>query len=141
MSNSTDFRVSLKNNRIPEIITKMPISVDRVVRKAALDVKARAQSLMREPKHGQVYLKEGGKEHTASAPGEAPAVEIGNLANSLETVHFEIGHAGVTTNSDYAIPLEMGSRKMEARPFLKPALDWVWNSMMDALMQIWEDLK
>lgn len=43
---------------------------------------------MREPKSGRTYIRPGGRVHRASAPGEFPAVDTGNLFKSLK-IRFE----------------------------------------------------
>lgn len=90
----------------------------------AMAVRREAQDSMRGPKTGRRYRVPGTKrEYTASAPGEAPAVRLGILRASI-LVHF-LGkkHARVRTDQDNG--LETGTRKMAARPYLRPALDKV----------------
>lgn len=71
------------------------------------------------PRTGRTY-KRGDKTHTASAPGESPAVDRGRLRQSAthHPVRIEgekvIGSAGVAT--DYALPLEIGTENMGPRP-------------------------
>lgn len=73
-------------------------------------------------KHGRRYGT-----HVASAPGEAPAIDMGALVTSI---HSELvsasrtkAQANVFTNSEYAPPLEFGSAHAAARPFMRPAAD------------------
>ena len=58
-----------------------------------------------------------------SAPGQAPADDLGLLANSVEVdvdpVQFNLN---VGAGAIYAAPLELGSRRMLPRPFLRPAV-------------------
>lgn len=76
-------------------------------------------------KTGRIYRRRG-IEHQASAPGEPPATDTGELIAS--------GRAGAELNGDvvqgvveyrapYAVHLEYGTRKMAARPFLNPAIE------------------
>lgn len=73
---------------------------------------------------GRSYRR-GSVVHVASAPGTAPAVDTGRLRSSIT---HEIGRdprglvARVGTNVRYAVYLELGTRKMRPRPFLRPAL-------------------
>ena len=65
------------------------------------------------------------KPHTASAPDEAPAVDSGRLRQSITALHVGEGRWRVGTNAFYAIYLEFGTRRMAARPFIRPALEKV----------------
>jgi HK97 gp10 family phage protein len=68
-----------------------------------------------------------GKEHVVSAPGEPPQNDSGVLANNIE-VSPPIISGGeidvtITSNAPYATALEMGTSRMEARPYFRPARD------------------
>lgn len=64
-----------------------------------------------------------GKNHVASAPGEAPNQNTGLLGNNIETVQVAPLIVEVSSNAPYSAPLEFGTSKMEARPFMAPARD------------------
>lgn len=72
--------------------------------------------------HGGRRYKRGGKQHVASAPGQAPAIDYGFLINSIQSTQEQNG-ASVWTNAEYAPPLEFGTARMGARPFMRPGLD------------------
>jgi phage gpG-like protein len=76
---------------------------------------------------GRVYVHRG-HSHQASAPGNPPAVDTGRLRASL-THEVETSGTRVTlrfgTNVKYGLYLELGTRKMAARPFIRPTLDAV----------------
>ena len=65
--------------------------------------------------------------HRASAPGETPAVDTGNLVNSIKSELVSSSDtdawANVGTGVEYAEYLEFGTSRMEARPFMRPAYD------------------
>jgi hypothetical protein len=66
---------------------------------------------MQEPKHGRVY-----GHHVASAPGEAPAIQSGTLAHSIQVEQVNDLSYAVFTDDPKAILLENGTRRMAARP-------------------------
>lgn len=74
---------------------------------------------------GRVYRR-GRVFHQASAPGMPPAVDTGRLRSSytwrtgedVRGPYVEIG-----TNVEYAPWLEFGTRYMQARPHLRPAIE------------------
>ena len=97
--------------------------VRAVVNATALAVEGDAKVSMTGPKHGEVYGKTA---HQASAPGEAPAIDTGLLAASINTETAARGDtptAYVNVASDHALPLEFGTIHMAARPFLGPAVE------------------
>lgn len=64
-----------------------------------------------------------GKNHAPSRPGEPPNQDTGVLANNIETVQVEPLLVEVSSNAPYSAPLEFGSSRMAARPFMGPARD------------------
>ena len=78
------------------------------------------KSILKGPKSGRVY-KRGKKFHQASAPGEAPANDLGFLAANINAQMTEELTASLISSAPYSIHLEYGSRRMSARPFLRPA--------------------
>lgn len=83
--------------------------------------------LVREPSARGKRLKVvvGSKLHHASAPGEAPATDTGNLVNSIHVRKAGPFAYEVYSNSEYAAALEFGApaKHIAARPFLKPAIE------------------
>lgn len=64
-----------------------------------------------------------GKGHVASRPGEPPNNNSGVLAGNIETTNPRPGLVVVESKEPYGNYLEYGTRKMAARPFMKPARD------------------
>jgi HK97 gp10 family phage protein len=65
-------------------------------------------------------------EAVPSKPGEPPHLRTGTLARSIdwETLQTSYGFVGrVGTNLKYGFWLEVGTSQMDARPYLRPALD------------------
>lgn len=74
----------------------------------------------------QVSITRGavsGKGHVPSAPGEPPNADTHFLANNIETVQVAALKVEVSSNAPYSAALERGTSKMQARPFMKPALN------------------
>jgi HK97 gp10 family phage protein len=105
---------------------------------ACVVVRQRAIDSMREPKSGRVYdtyfyrdtqgrirpVGKRGKPHQASAPGEPPAIDIGELVQSIT---FEISEGGkvgaVGSDKKHGLYMEYGTSKVKPRPWLKPAFE------------------
>lgn len=64
-----------------------------------------------------------GKGHVASAPGQPPNQDSGVLGGNIETNQIAPLVVEVSSNAPYAAPLEFGTSKMEARPYMAPARD------------------
>jgi hypothetical protein len=64
-----------------------------------------------------------GRNHIASLPGEAPNQDTGVLGNNIETVQVKPLLVEVSSNAPYSAPLELGTSRMAARPFMAPARD------------------
>jgi len=110
------------NTVMAEIATKS----DTIINAAALEVRTEAQNSMRPPKSGRIYkVPNFAQTYQASAPGEAPAIRTGNLRGSILVEFIGKCHRRIGTNEQYALPLELGTQKMGARPFLRPALEKV----------------
>lgn len=66
------------------------------------------------------------KFYTASAPGEAPARRLGDLARTIRVaprVLPGLVQARVGTDMEHGLYLEYGTENMEPRPSLRPALE------------------
>lgn len=116
------FRVPLK-----ELTADVHEALGKAVSETAHGIQAVAQrEINAGGKTGRVY-KRGKKRHQASAPGQAPATDTGNLSNTV-AVASPLSGSGraslemeVVVNAEYAPVLEFGGAHIAARPFLKPA--------------------
>lgn len=92
------------------------VTVGHMVRNEAVNL------ITQGPKTGVTYYRRG-VAHVASAPGEPPAADLGNLHNSI-TVQPNPALLLVQVNAGakYSAALEYGTRKMAARPFMSRAL-------------------
>ena len=97
-------------------------NAERLIAKAALMVEGRIlESIQRDPKTGRVYGN-----HRASAPGQPPATDQGQLVRSI-TMSVEDREGEVVglikASAPYAAHLEFGTSKMAARPYMQPGLE------------------
>lgn len=88
--------------------------VGRALLWGAMEIQHEAQHLITE---GSV----SGKKHVPSLPGEPPNNDTGVLKSHIEAVQTAPLRAEVSSNAPYAVPLEAGTSKMAARPYMGPA--------------------
>lgn len=100
--------IRVVSNKFPELIRKSPEKAKELVKKAAYEFEARAKV-------------------------EVP-VDTGNLRNSIRTTFENDGMTGiVSTNVEYAIYVEYGTRFMAAQPYFTPAAEQVRGSFERAV--------
>lgn len=98
-------------DKTPELFQKMEAAIGRFVRKGAAFIEGALKTSMAEPKSGGRY-----GDHIASAPGESPAVDSGNLIGSITQIFPSTLEAKIGTPVEYALYLEDGTGRMAARP-------------------------
>ena len=112
------------------IVTNPEKHIKHLVQRSASLVEGEAKkSIASGNKSGRTYMR-GGKPHTASAAGEAPATDTGKLIEGITTkVKTEgtkvIGQiiANSFNVTPYAKDLEFGTTNMRPRPYMQPALE------------------
>lgn len=62
-----------------------------------------------------------GKGHIPSKPGEPPNNDTGDLVRGIENTQVAPLRVEVSANAPHAVPLEVGTSKMAARPYMGPA--------------------
>jgi phage gpG-like protein len=120
---SREVHVEINTRRLNQILRDLPGNAHNAVATIAREIEGKAKISIGEEKHGAIYLVQGGIEHQASAPGEAPAIDTGNLVNSIQVEMTGPAAAVVFTNVEYAPYLEFGTIEIAPRPFLQPAVD------------------
>ncbi len=120
----------LNGDRLRKKLQQIGRDANKPVRQAiatgALLVERDAKvSIDRGSKTGRVYEKTNPRRtHRASAPGEAPATDLGNLVRNITFVVDSDGlGASVESRGSYSRALEFGTTRMAARPFLFPAFE------------------
>jgi HK97 gp10 family phage protein len=106
----------------------------RVVRETAQAIAMEAQASMRGPKSGRLY-----GEHRASAPGEAPAIQSGELVGSVRPEMVGEQEAIVGADADYVGMLEYGTLEMAARPFMTPAAERARPKFTEAMTRLLDE--
>lgn len=104
--------VTVTFNRLPELAQRIPAELTQIVKETLNEIEADIAVAMAEPKSGRQYRR-GERWHQASAPGEAPAIDLGALAGSIQQRLDDHGEAGadglVYTNSEIGPYLEYGT--------------------------------
>lgn len=132
--------IRTKYNHIPQIQASIRPAVSQVVRKTALDVESEVKNEMRAPKSGRMYRR-GSRTHQASAPGQAPAVDLGQYINSIQVENVTDLTSKVGTNTEYAMALEFGSRRVAPRPVWRPVIEKMRKPFIEALTYVLRQLK
>lgn len=99
-----------------------------IIRLVTFGTADRMKARIAEPKSGNSY-KRGDKVHIASAPGESPASDSGNLNNTIMPMLTANDLQGEITLADYGLYLEFGTSKLPSRPFVIPSLEEILESL------------
>ena len=95
--------------------------VSAAVRTTAQMIRSDAiRSIKSHQSSGNTY-KRGNVTHTASAPGNPPNQDRGQLARNIRVELHDDLTATVGSYADYSESLEFGTSRMAARPFMTPA--------------------
>jgi HK97 gp10 family phage protein len=128
MSDMLKMKFTDTSTRIIADMAKYPAQVEREVEKKLGDIGLAIRNniieKMTKTKRSTKKYRRGQKWHHPSVEGFPPARDTGNLVNSFE-IYRQGGRLEVGTNVIYAKFLEKGTRKMEARPFLKAGMDGI----------------
>ena len=123
------------NRRFQGFLSRLQ-RLDAVVEEQARKVEGRAKlSVLDLAKTGRLYKRPNDGFHRASAPGEAPADDTGKLVSSIVTQRKSVLTWQVRVRAAYGLFLELGTRKIAPRPFLKPALDQQTRAFMSAIQK------
>ena len=116
-------KVRLDDRRLVALPAALERLADQICNKAAKNIETRAKiKIQSPPKTGRIY-RHGKVEHQASAPGEAPATDTGNLVNSIASDRVRPMLHEVTVGAEYSSCLEYGTSRMAPRPFFRPSFD------------------
>jgi HK97 gp10 family phage protein len=81
-----------------------------------------------------------GAGHQPSAPGEPPNWEFGDLANGITTRKVGPMQAHTASEAPHSDPLENGTSKMAARPFMSPATGNMRSEVVEDVTNVVNDV-
>ena len=108
----------------------------KAMSKLAFFCEGYAKDLMSGSRSGRMYGT-----HQASAPGEAPAVDTGNLKNSIRAMPDGDGTRvwRVSVGAEYGAGLEFGTAKIAARPFMRPSAEETRKKIIEVFKEAWNE--
>ena len=125
-----DIKFSVKNikkvlSQLNKLEKDMEIPFQEIVKGGGQFIRGEAiKSIQSGAKSGIVYEKYNPRRsHRASAPGEAPASDTGNLVSKIMVKQKTKNITNVVSNANYSAFLEYGTSKMQPRPFMLPAFE------------------
>lgn len=102
---------------------KFDTATDAIIREVASSMYAIGSLVATEAQISITTGSVSGKGHVPSAPGEPPMNDTGVLANNIEVHQVAPLNVQVVSAAPYSVPLEFGTSRMAARPFMRPARD------------------
>ena len=125
-------QINLKVKNLKKVLSQlnrlqkdMEVPFQEIVKGGGQLIRGEAiKSIQTGSKSGVMYqMYNPRREHRASAPGEAPASDTGNLVSKIIVKQISQDITSVESNANYSAYLEYGTSKMEARPFMLPAFE------------------
>ena len=135
-------QINLKVTNLKKVLSQlnrlqkdMEVPFQEIVKGGAQLIRGEAiKSIQTGAKSGIVYqMYNPRREHRASAPGEAPASDTGNLVSKIIVKQKSKNITNVESNADYSAYLEYGTSKMQPRPFMLPAFEKSKKPILDAV--------
>ena len=112
---ASNVTVTIQFNKFPEIAAALPEKTRAVVKKASFDVEGQGKNRV--------------------------PVDTGALKNSISTEFEDGGLTGIVApHTDYALFVELGTRRQSAQPYLIPAAEAVRPAFIAACKRMLEDL-
>ena len=112
-------------SQLDRLSKDMEVPFQEVVKGGGQQIRNEAiKSIQTGSKSGIVYEKYNPRRsHRASAPGEAPASDTGNLVSKITVKQKSKDIVNVESNANYSAYLEYGTSRMQPRPFMLPACE------------------
>lgn len=125
--------LEVRANRLGTMSANLEGLLAQVVKKSAFDVEAGAKAnITGGAKTGRIYRRRR-RAHQASAPGESPANDTGNLASGIKAERISNLLWKVGVSALYGFILEFGGAFVAKRPFMAPAVEKVRRPFQDAV--------
>jgi hypothetical protein len=129
-------------SNLPNVMAAINRNAEQRVFGAANELRNAWINRLSGERHGRTYRVPGtNRTYVASAPGESPAVQTGDLRRSVTvnppvwidgTISSEVG-----SKLEKAPMLEFGTRNMQARPSLAPARDDALPVITQLIEAVW----
>ena len=125
-------QINLKVKNLKKVLSQlnrlqkdMEVPFQEIVKGGGQLIRGEAiKSIQSGAKSGVMYqMYNPRRQHRASAPGEAPASDTGNLVSKIRVKQKSKNVTNVESNADYSAYLEYGTSKMQPRPFMLPAFE------------------
>jgi len=114
---------------LKEIVSDIERGLDRVCEEIAETARQSMVHTTHKGEDARATFKRGrkagqrkGRDKRPSADYNPPAVQVGTLKNSVQWARMGRLRRRVGSALPYALYLELGTRKMEPRPWLRPAI-------------------
>jgi len=136
---SNDIKIELDTARLDMLKAGIPERAENILEAAARRIETRAKESMKGGSTGAGRDARGRftkGSHVPSAPGEPPHVDTGALRSSIHVEQNKPMTRDIMDGVEYGIHLEFGTTRMEARPWLTPAV----NTEREPLTQAWKEL-
>jgi hypothetical protein len=120
----SDAKIVVNFDRFADVIARAPSAAENAIDALAHECRNYAVMSIQDRSSGETYYRYSPKRLvTASAPGDAPNTDTGNLVNSIQVERAGTLRRLVNVGAEYGLPLELGApgRNIAARPFMGPA--------------------
>ena len=123
-------------SQLDKLEKDMEIPFQEIVKGGGQLIRTEAiKSIQTGSKSGVLYqMYNPRREHRASAPGQAPASDTGNLVSKIIVKQKSADVTNVESNANYSAFLEYGTSKMEAIPFMFPAFEKSKKPILNAVL-------
>lgn len=115
---------NLDKRKLEQMIRTQPQVTGQWLRMVSVEmVGDLKESMLDSPASGATYSRGEGRTHTASSPGNPPRPDMGVLINTVRERSVKPFHRVIEVGTEYALPLEFGTTRVQARPFMRPLFE------------------